>query len=108
MGVEIDLAESLDHALDLLSAGDPEVRPVAGATDVVLRLHAGKLKAQKLVSIAELPELMYIRSEQEQLCFGAGTPLSALMAHPELAGELPCALESLRQFASPQIRNRAT
>jgi CO/xanthine dehydrogenase FAD-binding subunit len=30
------------------------------------------------------------------------------MSHPEFAREYPCAMEALRQFASPQIRNRAT
>ena len=73
MPVDLHIAESLAHALELLSAGDPDVRPVAGATDVVLRLHGGKLKARALVSIADLPELTYIRSEEEHVCFGAGT-----------------------------------
>lgn len=108
MSVEIDVAESLDHALELLRSGDPEIRPVAGATDVVLRLHAGRLKARKLVSIADLPELSFIRAEPDALHFGGGTLLSDLLAHPELCAEYPCAVESLRQFASPQIRNRAT
>jgi len=108
MGVEIDLAESLDHALELLGAGDPEVRPVAGATDVVLRLHIGKLKARKLVSIADVPELSFIQSDQRGIRFGAGTLLSDLLAHPDFCQQYGCAAESLRQFASPQIRNRAT
>ncbi|HVE87921.1 MAG TPA: xanthine dehydrogenase family protein subunit M [Myxococcales bacterium] len=108
MAVEIDLAESLDHALELLGAGDPEVRPVAGATDVVLRLHIGKLKARKLVSIADVPELSFIQSDQRGIRFGAGTLLSDLLAHPDFCQQYGCAAESLRQFASPQIRNRAT
>jgi carbon-monoxide dehydrogenase medium subunit len=108
MGVEIDLAEGLDHALDLLAGSDPEVRPVAGATDVVLRLHAGKLKARRLVSIADLPELSFIRAEDGHLRFGAGTLLSDLLGHQEFCREYPCAADSLRLFASPQIRNRAT
>ena len=108
MSVEIDVAENLAHALELLSAADPEVRPVAGATDMILRLHGGRVKARRLVSIADVPELSYVLPEAEHIRFGAGTPLSDLMAHPEFAREYPCAMESLRQFASPQIRNRAT
>jgi carbon-monoxide dehydrogenase medium subunit len=108
MGVEIDVAENLGHALELLGAADPNVRPVAGATDVVLRLHAKRLKATKLVSIAGLSELEYVRPEANAIRFGAGTTLTALLEHPEFCREFPCAAESLRQFASPQIRNRAT
>lgn len=108
MSVEIDVAESLAHALELLGGSDPEVRPVAGATDVILRLGAGRLKARRLVSIAGLPELGHITPSPHEIRFGAGAWLSDLMAHPEFAREYPGAMESLRQFASPQIRNRAT
>src|SRR5512132_1950888 len=108
MPVEIEVAESLAHALELLAPGDPEVRPVAGATDVVLRLEAGKLKARRLVSIADLPELSEVKDEDGAVRIGAGAILSDLMAHPALAAEFPAALEAARQFASPQIRNRAT
>jgi CO/xanthine dehydrogenase FAD-binding subunit len=108
MSVELDVAENLAHALELLSTADPEVRPVAGATDLMLRLGAGRLKARRLISIADVPELSYIHAEADRIRFGAGTLLSDLMGHPEFASEYPCALESLRQFASPQIRNRAT
>jgi len=106
--IDIELASNLEHALELLAGADPLVRPVAGATDVVLRLHVGKLSARQLVSIADLPELSYIRAEPEGFRFGAGTPLSDLLAHPAFCAEYPAAAESLRQFASPQIRNRAT
>src|SRR5688572_27701331 len=108
MGVEIELAEGLDHALELLAAGDPEVRPVAGATDVVLRLHMGRLKARRLISIADLPELSFIRPADGHIHFGAGTLLTDLLEHPEFRREYACAADSLRLFASPQIRNRAT
>src|SRR5260370_23137741 len=108
MSVEIEVAESLPHALELLAVADPEVRPVAGATDVIVRLTAGRLKARRLVSIADLPELSYVRPEAGLIRFGAGTLLSELMAHPEFVAEFPCAVRAAREFASPQIRNRAT
>lgn len=108
MSVEIEVAESLPHALELLAAADPEVRPVAGATDVIVRLNAGRLKARRLVSIADLADLSYVRPEAGLIRFGAGTLLSELMAHPEFAAEYPCAVRAAREFASPQIRNRAT
>ena len=108
MSVEIELAQNVEHALELLAPADPDVRPVAGATDVVLRLHVGKLRAKRLVSIADLPELSYLHAEPEGFRFGAGTLLSDLLAHEKFAAEYPSAVEALRQFASPQIRNRAT
>jgi carbon-monoxide dehydrogenase medium subunit len=108
MSIDLDLAEDLSHALELLSGADPEVRPVAGATDMVLRLHGGRLKARRLVSIAELPELTFVRPEADAIRVGAGTFLTDVMRHPEVIRDLPCAVTSAQQFASPQIRNRAT
>ena len=108
MSVEIEVAESLGHALELLSSGDPGVRPVAGATDVVLRLQAGRLKAHRLVSIADLPELSGIEPGKDAVRVGAGATLTDLMTNPVFAAEFPGAVEAARLFASPQIRNRAT
>lgn len=108
MAIEIEIAENLAHALELLAPGDPAVRPVAGATDMVLRLHAGRVKADRLVSIADLPELSGVRPGPDGIRFGAGTYLTDLMNHREFAAEFPGAVASARQFASPQIRNRAT
>jgi carbon-monoxide dehydrogenase medium subunit len=108
MSVEIEVAESLPHALELLSPADPLIRPVAGATDLILRLHGGRLTARRLVSIADLPELSFITAEPDALCVGAGTAISDLLSHAEVRAELPAAVQSAREFASPQIRNRAT
>jgi xanthine dehydrogenase small subunit len=106
--IDLELAQGLDHALSLLSSGDPLVRPVAGATDVVLRLHVKRLQARQLVSIADLPELQWVRADDDSVRFGAGTWLSDLMAHSEVQAEASCLVQAARQFASPQIRNRAT
>lgn len=108
MLLDLDIAESLDHALELLGPGDPSVRPLAGATDVVLRMHVGKLQARRLVSVADLRELTFIRAEPEGFRFGAGTLLADLLANAAFCAEYPCCAEALEQFASPQIRNRAT
>jgi carbon-monoxide dehydrogenase medium subunit len=108
MDVEIELAESLEHALELLSAGEWDTRPVAGATDVMLRLQAGKLQARRLVSIYGIQELSYLKGGADGLRFGAGTPITDLMRDPGFAREFRCATQAAREFASPQIRNRAT
>ena len=108
MTVEIDLAENLAHALELLASADPQVRPVAGATDVVVRLHAGRLKARKLVAIDRLAELGQVLCEPGAVRVGAAVVLTELMRHLEFCAEFPAAIAAARLFASPQIRNRAT
>jgi CO/xanthine dehydrogenase FAD-binding subunit len=107
MHIEIEVAQSLEQALARL-AHSPGLRPVAGATDVMLRLESGKLQAEKLLSIADLPELAYVRSEQGWLEIGALTLVSDLLDRREVADDFPALAWAAREFASPQIRNRAT
>lgn len=107
MSVEIELPRTLPEALALLEGADPDVRPVAGATDLLLRMRAGRVRAKRLVSIADLSELQYIRPGPDGLSVGAGTWVSQLLEHPAFE-ELLCARLAAREFASPQIRNRAT
>lgn len=108
MSVEIELAQSLSHALELLAAKDPLVRPVCGATDVMLRLEHGRLQARRLVSISDLTELSWVRAEEGRIGFGAGTKVTDLLLHPEVRRALPAFAKAAGEFASPQIRNLAT
>lgn len=108
MEVDLEIAENLSHALELLAGADPGVRPVAGATDVLLRLESGKWKAHQLVSIAGLPEIAQLRAEGTDRVLGAGTLVADLLSNAQLARECPCLVDAARTFASPQIRNRAT
>lgn len=106
--IDIDVAEDLRHALELLANSGPDTRPVAGATDVILRLHLGKLAARRLVSIAEVSELAFVRETNGQVRLGANTLVTDLLTHPLVVREYPCLVRCAREFASPQIRNRAT
>src|SRR5688500_9154458 len=101
MNVDLVLAENLGHALELLAPGDPDVRPVSGATDAMRRLHAGRLRAKQLVSIFDLPELRGLKREKDGLRVGAATPLTTLLESPDVQAHFPGAIESLKQFASP-------
>ena len=49
-------ARSVEHAIELLKA-NPKARPIAGGTDVLIRLRAGKTGYEHLVDIHGLEEL---------------------------------------------------
>jgi CO/xanthine dehydrogenase FAD-binding subunit len=108
MEIEIAVAESLEDALERLEREGQELRPVAGATDVMLRLRAGRMRARRLLSIADLGSLAFVRPSAEAIEIGALTLVADLIGHPLLCAELPAAERAAADFASPQIRNRAT
>ena len=98
MAIDIVRAENLEHALELLARDGAQARPLAGGTDLMLRLRAGRLAARTLVSIADLSDLAYVREQADRVELGALTRVADLITHPVYS----------RDFASPQIRNRGT
>ncbi|MGI5865059.1 MAG: FAD binding domain-containing protein [Myxococcales bacterium] len=108
MAIDIVRAENLEHALELLARDGAQARPLAGGTDLMLRLRAGRLAARTLVSIADLSDLAYVREEADRVELGALTLIADLITDPVYSREFPAGVRAARDFASPQIRNRGT
>ena len=72
---------SLGQVTSLLAAEPGEWLPIAGGTDVMVLYAAGKLPNRKLVSIANLPELMGIEVHEGELRIGAGCTYSQVRDH---------------------------
>lgn len=97
---------SLDEALRLKSA-QPEARPVAGGTDVLVELNFDLSRPPALLNLNEVAELRGWRRENGTLVLGAGLTYAEAMRSP-LAELLPALAEASRTVGSPQIRNRGT
>ena len=97
---------SLDEAKQLL-AEHPAARLIAGGTDLLVRLRAGRESAAALVSLRGVGELAQIEVSGE-VRLGAGTILSDILAHRALAEVHPVLAAAARTLGSPQIRNVAT
>ncbi len=108
MGTEIALAQSLEDALAQLAREGEDLRPLAGATDLLLKLRSGRARASRLLSIADLKELAFVRARPDAVEIGALTLAADLVGHPVICAELPALARAARDFASPAVRNRAT
>jgi CO/xanthine dehydrogenase FAD-binding subunit len=105
---------SLPEALDMLAERD--VMPIAGGTNIVVDLRAGKHRPRALVDIGRLDGLRGIRREDGMpgdsghgyLVVGGGTTISDLLDDPLIARYAPALREAAQVFANPLIRNRAT
>jgi CO/xanthine dehydrogenase FAD-binding subunit len=98
------VAHSLGEALEL-KAAHPDALAVAGGTDLMVDLNAGRLRPAALLDVSRLAELKTWRRVDGSIFLGAGLTF-ARIAH-ELA-ELPALVEAALTVGSPQIRNRAT
>jgi xanthine dehydrogenase iron-sulfur cluster and FAD-binding subunit A len=95
--------DNLPKALHLLETL-PNVRVIAGGTDMALEITTQFKKFENLISLEFCPELLEIVQTETHLAIGAGVPLSRL----ETELHVPLLNELWTWFASRQIRNRAT
>jgi CO/xanthine dehydrogenase FAD-binding subunit len=89
-----------------MKAGQPDAKPIAGGTDVMVELNFDHIRPPAMLDLTRIPELTGWRSENGSLRIGAGVTYARLIA--ELGDRLPGLALASRTVGSPQIRNRGT
>ncbi len=98
--------KGLSEALRLLRSG---TTALAGGTDLITLVRHGVASPSKLVDLTGIEGLRgWTREKGKGVRIGALTPLADLETSPQLAKLLPIVVESLRDAATPQIRNVGT
>lgn len=101
--------KSLPEALELLARLNGQTYPIAGGTDLLLKMKSGELTPQRLVNIKRLPELMGITYDQRTgLKLGALATLRELTRSPLIREHYPVLAQTAGLIASEQIRSFAT
>ncbi|HSL97149.1 MAG TPA: xanthine dehydrogenase family protein subunit M [Candidatus Deferrimicrobiaceae bacterium] len=100
---------SLAEAVALLDRLGPEALPLAGGTDLVIRLRDGTLRPSHVVDVKAVAELRPgIREADARLVIGATTVMTDIMAEPRVRRDFAALAEAAAVVGSVQIRNRAT
>lgn len=98
---------TLDEALAVLAA-DPHAKVLAGGQSLVPLLSMRLAQPSTLVDINGLPELAYVRTDED------GVRIGALARHADVEADVdawraqPLLRQALRLVAHPTIRNRGT
>lgn len=101
---------SLDAALALLDPEDPEVRPIAGGTALMLMLKSGLFRPRRLVGLRRIEDGLteIAASPQGALRLGAMLRLADLEAAPAVRTAAPVIAETLAHHSNVRVRNAAT
>jgi len=99
---------SLAAVLELLALAPGQWTPIAGGTELMVAHAAGRLSAEKLVSLWGIPELRFIETTPNSFVIGAGTTFRDLRAHATLAAELPLLVKAATWVGSVANQSRAT
>jgi len=99
---------SLQAVLKHLAAEPGTHTPIAGGTELMVALGAGRLQQRSLLSIQHLHELRFIRVEDEAIHIGSGTTFTDVRRSAEIAKHLPLLVQSASWTGSVANQNRAT
>jgi carbon-monoxide dehydrogenase medium subunit len=107
-----DLVEpaSLKEAIALIDPDDPDVRPIAGGTALMLMMKAGVFRPRRLVSLRKMGDgfSSITATASGDLRIGAMTPLSAVEHSLDVLRHAPIIVRTMRRLANVRVRNVAT
>ncbi len=102
VAVPTDLASAL-AALE----AEPDALVLAGGTDVMVGVNAGRQRFESVVALRRVTELRSLTTDADALRIGAGVTYTRLL-EPDVAGAAPALAHAARTVGSPQIRNAGT
>jgi CO/xanthine dehydrogenase FAD-binding subunit len=99
---------TLEAVLTQLAENPGHHTPIAGGTELMVALGAGRLTQKSLISIQHLRELRFIRVTSDAIAIGANTTFTEIRRSPEIAADLPLLIQSASWTGSIANQNRAT
>jgi CO/xanthine dehydrogenase FAD-binding subunit len=102
---ELAPAATLREACERVEAG---YRPIAGGTDVMVLLSAGKLTHARWVDVWAIDELRGIEVRDDAIVLGALTTYTDVRRHEVVARELPMLVQAASETGGVAIQNRGT
>ena len=108
-GFEYVAPTTVEQALTALLGKDDRVRPLAGATDLLVQLRRGTLSVDRLVDVKRIPELNVIDHDlHDGLTIGAAVPLHRILGDASVNAVYPGLIDALSLIGSAAIKGRAT
>jgi carbon-monoxide dehydrogenase medium subunit len=101
--------KTVDEAISLLSRHNGEARPLAGGTDLVLKMKRREVVPPYLVGLKNIPGLDNIEHyDAQELRFGPLVTIHAIETSPLVREKFPILSQAASTIGSAQIRNLGT
>jgi CO/xanthine dehydrogenase FAD-binding subunit len=99
---------TLDTVLQILADSPDQYTPIAGGTELMVALGAGRLEPKRLVSLWNLEELRFIEDTPDAIVIGAGTTFTDIRNHVLITEEFPLLTQAASWTGSIANQNRGT
>jgi len=106
--LELIAASSLPDVLAQMAAAPGSWTPIAGGTELMVAHAAGRLNAQKFISLWGLAELDFIRVQDDSISIGGGVTFGHIRSHAAIASDFPLLARAASWIGSIANQNRAT
>lgn len=100
--------KSVKEAVKILFAAKGKAKVLAGGTDLLVQLRAGRMTGSMIVDIKNIPELRSIKKEKNGFTVGAAVSGAELGEHKAINKAWPGVVEGLELIGSTQIQGRAS
>jgi aerobic carbon-monoxide dehydrogenase medium subunit len=104
---EYEVAESVDHAIELLGSGR-DAKLLAGGHSLLPLMRLRLARPELLVDIGRLSDLSYVREDGDAIAIGALTRYQDLEGNELLQTECPILASMAGLVGDPQVRHRGT
>jgi CO/xanthine dehydrogenase FAD-binding subunit len=105
---ELIAPSSLEAVLQILADSPDRYTPIAGGTELMVGLGAGRLQSKKLISLWNLEEIRFIEVTPDAIIIGAGTTFTDIRKHPVIADEFSILNQAASWTGSIANQNRGT
>jgi CO/xanthine dehydrogenase FAD-binding subunit len=99
---------SLDAILQILASSPVPYTPIAGGTELMVALGAGRLEPRKLISLWNLAELRFIKVTPDAVVIGSGVTFTDIRQHRTINRELSLLSQAASWTGSISNQNRGT
>jgi carbon-monoxide dehydrogenase medium subunit len=106
-GFHYEVAESVDHAIDLLGENE-DAKLLAGGHSLLPAMKIRLARPAFLVDVGRLSDLSYVREEGDTIAIGALTRHQDVAASPVLREHCAIVAHTAGQVGDPQVRHRGT
>ncbi len=108
IAMQYEAPGSVDEAVALLAKANGDACVLAGGTDLLVQLRAGRVKPALVVDVKKIAELRSIAAEGGGFRVGAAVAGAELGEHAELVAAWPGVVEGAELIGSTQIQGRAS
>lgn len=111
LGFELSEPKTLDEAFELLSGGDPGVRPMGGGTALMLMMKAQMFKPARLVSLRRVGgpfQGLDLSPDGTEIRVGGMTTFAEIEYSPLVKRHLPAVVQTMKTLANIRVRHVAS